>query len=288
MVALGFTELEASIYTYLVGNSPATGYRVSHDIGKPIANTYKAIESLHQKGAVMVDESGENRQVRAVAPDELLEQLAHAFDNRHKAATRALRNLAPSKHDVGVYTLTHADQVATRARRMLERAENVVVGDLFPRALNQLRDELKEAADRGVTVAVKVYEPAVIDGVEIVVSARGPDLIAEWSGQWMNLVIDETELLLSFLDKEGTSVRQAVWSGSPFLSLVYHIAFSWEITGARVEKALEDEDVAVEEIRSLIADFKRIEAPEAPGYQTISDLKHGHHESPVADLLSDP
>lgn len=269
LVALGFTEIEAIIYTYLVGNSPATGYRIAHETDKPIANTYKAIESLHQKGAVMVDDSGQNRQVRAVAPEELLDQLSRAFASRHDEASRALQDLAPSKADPGVYTLTHVEQVVSRAKGMLERAETIVVCDLFPRALAVLRADLERAAARGVTVAAKVYEPAEIDGVELVVSARGSDVIDAWSGQWMNLVIDETEVLLSILDEEGDLVRQGVWSGSPFLSVVYHVAFSWEITGARVEKALKDANVTPDEIRSMIADFKRLEAPDAHGYRLI-------------------
>lgn len=286
LVALGFTELEATVYTYLVGNSPATGYRVAHDIDKPIANTYKAIESLHQKGAALVDSSGDNRQVRAVAPEELLDQLATAFSDRHQAAARALQQLDTSDHDVGVYSLTQAEQVLSRARAMVGRAENVVLCDLFPRALDELRDELEDAAARGVTVVAKTYEPTTVENVEIVVSSRGSELRREWPGTWMNLVIDETELLLALLDKDATGVRQAVWSGSPFLAVVYHIAFSWEITGSRVERALQHEH-GLDRIRELVQDFQRIEAPEAPGYQTIVGRDLGPGGSPVADLLGD-
>ena len=53
---LGFTEIEALVYAYLAQGGPATGYRISHAIGKPTANTYKAIATLGQQGAVQVDE----------------------------------------------------------------------------------------------------------------------------------------------------------------------------------------------------------------------------------------
>lgn len=269
LVDLGFTELEAAVYTYLVGNSPATGYRVAHDIGRPIANTYKAIEMLHQKGAAIVDESGENRQVRAVAPGELLEQLSDAFHTRHQAAARALEHLEPSDYDPGVYTLANAEQVVSRARAMLNSANDIALCDLFPLAVEKLREELERAAARGVTVVAKTYEPVDVDGVEVVVSPRGTELREEWRGTWMNVVVDETEFLLALLDGEATSVRQAVWSGSPFLSVVYHIAFSWEITGSRVELALQQDDTTIGHLRDLIADFQRIEAPHGPGYQAI-------------------
>ncbi len=56
--ALGFTEIEALIYGYLVENSPATGYRISHAIGKQPPNTYKAIVTLENKGAIIVEVGG--------------------------------------------------------------------------------------------------------------------------------------------------------------------------------------------------------------------------------------
>lgn len=286
LVALGFTELEATVYTYLVGNSPATGYRVAHDIGKPIANTYKAIKSLHQKGAAMVDTSGENRQVRAVAPEELLDQLGRAFHDRYEAATRAFRDLGAPERDIGVYTLANVNQVISRAREMLRDAEKIALCDLFPRALEEVRDQLEEAAARGVTVVAKTYQPTQLQNVELVVSPRGGEVREEWPGTWMNLVIDERELLLALLDKNAKGVRQAVWSGSPFLSVVYHIAFSWEITGSRVERALQSNG-DLQEIRELIADFQRIEAPEAPGYQEIVGSDFSPEGPPVADLLDD-
>jgi len=62
---LGFTNLEAEIYAFLLQESPATGYRIAQAIGKPAANTYKAIQSLEQKGAVIV-EAGSSRMCRAI------------------------------------------------------------------------------------------------------------------------------------------------------------------------------------------------------------------------------
>lgn len=49
---LGFTGLEADVYTALLAESPTTGYRVAQALGKAVANTYKAIASLEAKRAV--------------------------------------------------------------------------------------------------------------------------------------------------------------------------------------------------------------------------------------------
>src|SRR5438105_11642808 len=118
LVALGFTALEAEVYIYLLGASPATGYRVAQAIGKPIANTYKAIEALESKGAVIVEHSA-NRLCRAIPAEELLGQLERRFRDRRSKAARALSELPGSADDDRVYQLRSRDQVYERARSML-------------------------------------------------------------------------------------------------------------------------------------------------------------------------
>src|SRR5262249_17569266 len=138
---LGFTELEATVYAYLVQHSPATGYRVAHAVGKPIANTYKAIESLQRKGAVLVDGTA-NRLCRAVPPDEVLEQVERTFRQRHGEASRVLSRLPLAGEDHGVYSITARSQVVDRCRAMLARARALALVDLFPAPLAEVLDDI--------------------------------------------------------------------------------------------------------------------------------------------------
>src|SRR5689334_12400249 len=87
--SLDFSELEAAIYTFLLQESPATGYKIAHAIGKPVANTYKGISALQDKGAVLIDE-GENRLCRAVHPGELFAQMQSALRNRCERVEKTL------------------------------------------------------------------------------------------------------------------------------------------------------------------------------------------------------
>jgi sugar-specific transcriptional regulator TrmB len=111
---LGFTELEAAVYSYLVENSPATAYRVAQGIGKPVANTYKAVEALYQKSAVMIDET-QNRLCQAVAPDEMMEKLRDAYLDRHRKTSNALARLKPSADAEKIFSLADSVQVSTAA-----------------------------------------------------------------------------------------------------------------------------------------------------------------------------
>jgi len=135
---LGFSEIEALVYCFLLEESPATGYRVSHAIGKPTANTYKAIAALALRGAIIIDDS-ESRLCRAVPPGELLDRLDREFDGHKQTAAAELAKLRPAAGDDRVYYLTSVEQVVERARAMCAAAKQAVLLDVQDRHLRNRR-----------------------------------------------------------------------------------------------------------------------------------------------------
>lgn len=217
---LGFSELEGRVYSYLLGGAPATGYRIAQEIDKPTANTYKAISSLEAKGAVWIDH-GESRVCRAVPPSELLARLARSFQERRERAAVVLAELHQADADGRVYQVRTVDAVLERARTMIGEAERVVLVDLFPRVLDQLRPDLLAATARGVEVSVKLYRPDELPGARVVV-ARTEVSRDAWPGEQISLVVDACQHLLALLDADLRSVHQAFWSESTFLSCMHH------------------------------------------------------------------
>lgn len=268
LTELGFTELEASVYAYLVQHAPATAYRVAQGIGKAVANTYKAVESLQQKGAVLVDETGENRLCRAVPPAELLGRLRSTFERRQDAAARALARLQPAGGDDGIFALTSPEQVYDRCARMLEQAEAVVLLDAFPAAANVLRPALEAVVARGATVVVQAYAPTELAGAEVILPLNAEDILRRWPGQWLCLVVDGAEHLFAYLDREGRVVHQAIWSASAFLSWLHHSYLVGSMRDQLLEHLLESA-TDLEAIKATLARTDRWVAPEARGYREL-------------------
>lgn len=228
LAPFGFSEIEALVYAFLLQEGLATGYRVSHGIGKPTANTYKALSSLAARGAITVEE-GEGRLCRAVPPGELLDRLEKGFRDRKAQALSQLDRLQQSHGDDRIYQLEDADQVLARAKAMLDRAQSIVLLDIFPAPFAALKPDLKAAVARGVRVALQVYEPVTLPRAEVVLSDAGADLLASWPGQQLSLVVDAREHLLALLGRDGRTVHQAIWSGSTFLSCMQHNALACEL-----------------------------------------------------------
>jgi sugar-specific transcriptional regulator TrmB len=267
LVNLGFTALEAEVYAFLLQESPATGYRVAQAIGKPVANTYKAIESLQRKGALLVDEGG-SRQCVAVPSDELLRGMEQAFRERSRLATEALAGLRGPGSDTRVYQLQTADQVMERARAMLRRCEQTVLLDLFPGPYKALSGDIARCAAAGKTVALQAYETCEIEGVQIMQNPTAEGILDRYPGQWLIVNLDGAEVLLAFFSKDMTTVLQAVWSGSAFLSHLHHSGMASELT---LIGMLSDSEKMTDaaEWRERAWGIQRLFRPDALGYRML-------------------
>lgn len=174
LVSLGFTELEATVYAHLVAEGEATGYRIAQATGKPVANTYKAIESLERKGAVLV-EDGATRIVRAVEPDRVLDAIARHHEGERKRAKAALKKVARTEEDGRTYTIGTEEQAVARARQMIAEAGVVALIRGSGPLRAALRGDLSDAETRGVDVAETEGEGLVVavDAAECLVGPEG-------------------------------------------------------------------------------------------------------------------
>jgi len=227
LTALGFGETEATVYCELL-QRPATGYRLAQTIGKSPPNIYHALGSLHQKGAVLADDS-DGRVYRAVAPEELLGSLERQFESRRAEALGALAAIQTETDDDRIYHLKTVDQVFARARRMIGDAREILLFDCFPAPFGALRDDLRAAAGRGVRVAGIVYEAVAESAFDTISSPPRPGVIERWPGDQLSIVADASEYLLALLSHDGRLVHHAVWSNGSYLSSLQHNALASEI-----------------------------------------------------------
>lgn len=256
MNELGFTELEAAVYTYLVENSPATPYRVAREIGKPVANTYKVVQSLFQKGLVLIDET-KNRQCEAVQPDEVLSALKSSYLRRHKTAEEVLSKLKPSASaDEKIYSLATVEQVFDRCQKLIESSETVVLVDAYPGVIESIRPWLETAAGRGVTVVLEAYEPVKLKGVEIVPFQHADTMLRRWRGDWLIVVVDGAEYVFAFLGSDGRTVQNAIWCNSAFLALPQHSNLAHSFRASILEDLIRRDASP----RKLKQELKRTEA----------------------------
>ncbi len=267
--SLGFTGLEAEVYTFMLREPAVTGYRVAQALGKPTANTYKAIESLERKGAVIVDD-GENRVFRAIPVAELLNELGRRFDENRRRAADVLAGLGKETTDDRLYELRRRGQVLERCRAMLDRCRHVAVADLAPVVLVALCDSLERAAARGVEVVIKTYEPFDVPGARVVVRPRGHEVIGAVPGQFLSLNIDGAEHLLALLRSQDDAVHQAIWTGSAIVSFLLYNGLVNEVSQVAVMCEL-DKSTTVDALREVFSSLRHLHpfSSKGPPYQNL-------------------
>jgi len=255
--ALGLTQLEALAYAYLVANPATTGYRVSKGIGKPTANVYRALEGLERKGAVTNDRASPPL-FRAVAPDELFDQLEREFMDRREIAARALASLAVESDvdEDGVFTLKTVDQVMGRTRVMLAAARRMVVLDAPPDVQAEFKAAIADARARGARVFV-IARGAAGDTkhtdtiVDTTVSASEMPAL--------RIVLDAREALIATVAPATNAVRDAVWTRNDLFVRTLHDAIANDAFFILVEQGLRD-GLSVDELEGAYERCRAIRA----------------------------
>jgi sugar-specific transcriptional regulator TrmB len=267
LVDLGLTEMESEVYAFLVENSPATGYRIAKNLGKPTANTYKALYSLQEKGALIVEE-GPSRLYRSVPVDEFLSCMEHRFQILKEKTATELSKLKPAPDDERIYHLQTPDQVYERFKYMLAQCEEIALLDLFPLPVERLKSDIEIASARGVSIIVRLYKTYDLKGAEVVIDPEGERALKRWPGQWANGVFDGKEHLLALFSNDGQAVHQAVWSGSAYISWVYHSALMFEVMYVAALQELKKTGNG-EEIQELFNRLYERGRPDALGYRIL-------------------
>ena len=164
--ACGFGDYEAKVYCALLSESPATGYEVARRSGVPRAKVYETLERLAARGAtVRVEGSrgGPGPAGRLYAPvdfGEVLEYIEESARSSCGRARRALEHLrgGPSTAEV-IWRVTDEDDLIARGRSLAEGAGETLHVAVWAPEFEALLPALVAALDRGVSLALILYEP---------------------------------------------------------------------------------------------------------------------------------
>jgi len=203
-------------------------------------------------------------------PRELMRLINRDLDDRKQAVATALAKLPSPAADRRIYELGNRAQVFERVRTMLGAARRIALLDLGPGPLAELRDDLTRAAARGVTVAARTDRepPFELPGVEVVtIPARGAAAAEPWPGEWLAIVTDGTEHVLSVFAASG-ELYQGVWSNSAFLAWVFHSGLASEIALDLVYRAV-DAKASRAELRVALDRLSALAPPDAPGRRQL-------------------
>ena len=153
---LGFSDYEARAYMALLGSNPATAYEVSKAAGLPRANTYAALGSCTDKGAVQPISESPVRYV-PVDPAELLARIANDTTARCKRLATQLKKTDSDDGRDFVLNIDGEQQVVAKISEMLRGAKVHVWIKAHEDVIETHRADLRAAASRGVRILIILF-----------------------------------------------------------------------------------------------------------------------------------
>ncbi|RLD25465.1 MAG: hypothetical protein DRI75_13320 [Bacteroidetes bacterium] len=234
---IGFSRLESTIYLALLQETKATGYRIAKLIGKPVANTYKALGTLQKKGAIIIDDSKKSKECIPLPIAEYFKLQEENLKNNRTVIEGQLKKYAAKTPREGIFQIDKIDQVFEKGMQLIRKASQIIMVDLFPYPMSIFKDLLEERAAEGLKVLVKTYEPINLKGCHVVVPGSKAQPL-NWNCDWCNIISDDKQFLISFLEKEGSGVLQAIWSKSSYLNIVLGSGYLHEYVLSRISNTI--------------------------------------------------
>lgn len=153
---LGLTEYEARVYFQLLCDSPATAYEIAKAANLPRPNTYNALESLVQRGAVLPVSEAPARYV-AAPPEQFLDAVARRTSTLCAAVTSRLKEVARPVDDQYVWTLRGDAQVHDKIAALIDASRESLMIKASDDILRRHADSLRAAAERGVEMLMVLF-----------------------------------------------------------------------------------------------------------------------------------
>ena len=248
---LGLTEYEARCFVALSRVRKASASEVSDISGVPRSRVYDALERLHKRGLVDVQQS-DPRQYQALPTDAAIETLRDRYESTLNATEEALSGLRRSTdlEEEGAWAIADHEHVTNRTGTMLENGEDEIYVLVAGESVLDRRfcDRLADVSDRGARVIVEVPNESTEDRVredlpsaEVMATALASNP-AELEGKRLGriVMVDRYAVLVSALmdgTRPGWAEETAIWASGPDHGLVVGLR---HLLGARLDDLTPD------------------------------------------------
>ena len=254
---IGLNRMESQIYLALLEETKATGYKIAKIIGEPVSNTYKTLNALQRKGIVVIDESKNPKECFPVPISEYLELVENNFKKNKLIIENKLKKYSAKSPREGIFQIDNIEQVLEKTRLLINEANRIIMVDASSYSIEIFKELLEKRAAEGIKVLVKTYEPIKLNGCQVVVPSSEVRKI-DWNDDWCNIITDDKEFLISFFEKGGKSVLQAIWSKSDYLAIILFSGFLHEFILGHISSTIlsgKSSSEITSELKRLYNDF---------------------------------
>ncbi|MCF7793787.1 MAG: hypothetical protein K9N09_08430 [Candidatus Cloacimonetes bacterium] len=217
---IDLSELEANIYIWLLENKRSTGYKIAGQVGKPVANTYKALKSLHRKGAVISDETKGTTYFDTIPVEEFLNKLQSEFTRKKEKIISEVDKLEVHQEKKGIYELDSLELMYEKAVNMIKTSEKCLLLDGHPAPMNMLKKHIENKTKEDIPILLKNYDETKFENVRQINNPQTEIHLGGLQAQWLVLIKDAEEAMIVIFDLSGEELKHCIWIRDPYISLI--------------------------------------------------------------------
>jgi HTH-type transcriptional regulator, sugar sensing transcriptional regulator len=212
---LGFTEYEAKAYIALLQKSPMSGYAIALNSGVPRSKIYEVIEGLVGRGEILASH-GSPVLYSPLSPKELISLKRRRTEINFDAAEEALESFEFSTENrENIWNITGREEILHRIKEVIANSEQRILLEIWGEDVELIKDELKEAENRGVEIYIVSYGTMEYDFAHVYPHDHYEEITNEYGGRWVILSVDDKEIVAGIISI-GTDSR-AAWTLHPGL-----------------------------------------------------------------------
>jgi sugar-specific transcriptional regulator TrmB len=195
-------EYEAKAYLALLQQSPLTGYAIARISGVPRSKIYEVLNSLVERGDALIS-YGEPIQY-AQPPHELIESRRLTTERQLAEAEQGLKEFTQQKTPTDlIWDIRGQEEILYRVHEVITRAREQILLQIFAEDVEEIRDDLEAAAQRGVAITIMAYGQLDLPFARIYSHEPGrEEILDEYGERWLIVSIDAREIVAGIISQE--------------------------------------------------------------------------------------
>ncbi len=212
---LNFTEYEAKAYLALLEKFPLSGYAISLNSGVPRSKIYEVLNGMVARGDILVSQEN-TPQYLPLSPEELIAQRKRDAEKTYQTAQNALKKFAvTSQNRENIWNISGHEAIMARVKQEIKGANHRVLLEVWSEDAMELRNELEQAAHRGIKILIVAYGELNFNFATIYHHHMPKEITNEYGGRWLVSSVDDREIVAGIVSLDQES--RAAWTAHPGL-----------------------------------------------------------------------
>lgn len=157
----GLNQYEAKAYIALLSTGTTNAYSISKASGIPRSRIYDILDSITNRGIVMVEETSDNiKNYTALPSNVFLERIREEWNNTYNDVEKELKSIETKdkKEDIYVSTVKGEKNILTFCRNLIRDAKKQVVVSIWSHMYEELLPDLQLCINHGCNISGMTFE----------------------------------------------------------------------------------------------------------------------------------